>query len=223
MLYEDRELWDIFGGCLRPGGLGITRQALQLMDLPAGARVADLGCGRGATLGLLNELGFAAVGLEKSEVLLKEAAARGRVMEGDFHHLPWPDESFDGLFCECALSLADDPRQVLLESGRVLKNRGWLAVSDLVRKGGGRGEGGGISCAAGAGTAAQLAAMLEEAGFTARHHIDHSQALNELAAAMVWRLGSLEALKKLFSLDGGGDCAPGRYGYSLIIAIKEAR
>jgi SAM-dependent methyltransferase len=57
------------GGTLRPGGLALTRRGLdlcaRLCGLEAGALVLDLGCGTGATLHLLHELGYRGLGLDK--------------------------------------------------------------------------------------------------------------------------------------------------------------
>ena len=132
MIYENPDLRNIIGETLRPGGLDLTKQALSLANFLPGARIADLGCGTGASLKLLSEMGFEAIGLDCSPILLKEAATKGQALEGDFHHLPWPGESFDGLLYECSLSLAAEPERVLQESFRVLKNKGRLIISDLV-------------------------------------------------------------------------------------------
>jgi len=49
-LYESPALQAVTGPALRPGGLELTRRSLALCDLPAGARVVDIGCGTGVTV-----------------------------------------------------------------------------------------------------------------------------------------------------------------------------
>ena len=201
MNQESLSLQSMWGDTLRPSGLELTLKALDLCSFPPKAKIADLACGYGATLELLTGLGFEAVGLDLSTERLAAAAARGKVIQGDFHRLPWLDASFDGLICECSLSLAQDPVLVLRECFRVLKTKGRLIVSDL------------------AGAGDELEKLLRQGGFEIRHHSDHSRALRELAAKLVWHLGSAEEVKKIL----GPDCREGhkQCGYSLIVAQKE--
>lgn len=256
MLYDDQKLRLAFGDHLRPGGTELTRRALSLFSFPKGGRIADLGCGTGSTLKLLRELGFDAVGLDISPTLLTEAAKRGPVVEGDFHYLPWPDHCLDGIFCECSLSLAEDPRQALLECARVLKKSGGLVISDLTRKreiGIERRSAETENRAFGVMTADELSTLLITTGFSLRHQINQDKALNELAARLVWNLGSTDKMKTALGLDreksrdrneaalkplpggrrpdkrrSGGAAAPPRLeleklGYQLIIAEKDIR
>ena len=131
MNQESLSLRSICGDSLRPGGLELTLKALDLCSFPPKAKIADLACGYGATLELLTGLGFEAVGLELSTDRLAAAAARGKVIQGDSHRLPWQDASFDGLMCECSLSLAQDTALALRECLRGLKKKGRLIVSEL--------------------------------------------------------------------------------------------
>lgn len=223
MLYDDQRLRMAFGEHIKPGGAELTRQALELFPFPEGGRMADLGCGTGATLKLLIEQGFETVGLDISPILLAEAANHGPVVEGDFHCLPWPDHYLDGIFCECSLSLAKNPRQVLLECARVLKRGGGLVISDLLRKGkAGPGRTTEIlNCAPGSMTTDELSTLLIMAGFSLRHQFNQDKALNELAARLVWNFGAADEMKKALGLDCGKGRDVNKFDYQLIIAEKD--
>jgi arsenite methyltransferase len=74
------------------------------------------------------------VGLDYSEMLLGEAASgrvSGRLVRGRAEILPFKNRSFDALFCECVFSILEDGAAALQECGRVLKEGGFLIISDL--------------------------------------------------------------------------------------------
>lgn len=207
---------------MRPGGLVITDEALDLCAFPAGSRLIDLGCGPGGTLKYLRERGFEAIGVDRSPALLAEAKAFGPVREADFHRLPFEDSFVDGLLCECALSLADDKSRVLAECFRVLKAGGRLVVSDIFRMKKvdltvSRPVVQSAGCLGGAVDLDMMRKLLLDNSFEVEHYRDHAPALRELAARLVWHFGSAAALKELV----GGECCDGRnFGYGLFIARR---
>ncbi|MDR1922425.1 MAG: methyltransferase domain-containing protein [Candidatus Adiutrix sp.] len=207
----------VLGDALRPGGLELTREAVELCGFPAGARLLDLGCGPGATLEYLLAQGYAAQGVEQSPIFIEEASRRGPVLYADFHRLPLPDRYADGILCECSLSLAADKAVVLRECRRTLKEGGRLIVSDLFRKNSqARAIGG---CAAGAVTMDELATLMKTAGFIVLAQRDYGEALKVLAARLIWHFGSAEKISELWSAHGA--CRPGRdFTYALLIAGK---
>jgi SAM-dependent methyltransferase len=107
---------------------------LELLQLPAGARVLDLACGQGRHAHLLAEAGFDVDGLDLSEHLIGLARARGtgrmlRYRRGDMRRLPaaWTGR-FDavvnlftsfGFFAD-----ARDDARVVRECARVLRPGG---------------------------------------------------------------------------------------------------
>ena len=109
---------------------------LELLELPAGARILDVPCGQGRHAHLLAEAGFDVDGLDYSAALLDKARERGtgarlRYTRGDMRRLParWT-RRFDavvnlftsfGFFTDPA-----DDRRVIREFARVLKPGGTL-------------------------------------------------------------------------------------------------
>lgn len=232
--YESEELRAVCGTTLRPGGLELTKAALDCHPFPAGSVLLDLGCGRGGTLEFLSRLGFEAIGVEKSPLLAAEARERGRVIEADIHDLPLGNHSADGIFCECVLSLAADQGRVLSECARVLKPGGALIISDLIQEPQTEADTAGrrpvSGCLAGAKPLGDYIQLLNQAGFRAEQVSDHRRALAELAARLVWQYGSTDILRRLWSgdeiqppgkPDNCGRFSARDYGYALIISVRE--
>ena len=198
-LYEHPAFQEASGPALRPGGAELTARGLNLCGFGPGDRVADLGCGPGATLGLLTGRGLRALGLDASAEFLARARAEQPgtpLLRARVEALPLTDGGLDGLCCECVLSTLVDPGPVLAEMARTLRPGG-RPLEDM--------EG-----------------LLRRRGLRPLHVEDHSRALSELAGRLIFQHGSLDALR---NLTGGGGCGrrdPRDLGYCLIIAAKEA-
>lgn len=120
------------GPVCRPGGFSMTRLALSRANFPAGAALADLGCGQGATLSYLAEhTSFQAVGVERD----RDFCDGKRILQGDARCLPFADGSLDGVLLECSLSRMEEPERVLAECLRVLKDGGAACISDMTCQG----------------------------------------------------------------------------------------
>jgi arsenite methyltransferase len=133
------EIRRIAGPCIRPGGPVLTERALEICGLPPGSHVADIGCGPGGTLEHLERTGvYRSVGLDYSEILLGEADPRlvsGWLVRGRAETLPFKSGVVDALFCECVLSILRDRLTALREFARVLRQGGFLIVSDVFDRG----------------------------------------------------------------------------------------
>ncbi len=71
-----------------------------LPDLPPRSRVLETGCGNGKTLAAMTAAGWTAVGVDSSPHAVRLAAScEPPVILGDICALPFPDNSFDAVFC----------------------------------------------------------------------------------------------------------------------------
>ena len=222
-LFAREAFRNVAGQALRPGGVALTSLALDHCFLPPGALVADIGCGRGASLALLSERGFKAVGIDPSPDLLAEAMSAltvalspgHQLIRGAAEALPLARGAFAAVLCECVLSVTRDPDAALAEMRRILTPGGLLMISDLylrdpVDSGTGRPAG----CPAGAVSRGKFEERLDRTGFIIRVFEDHSRLLAELAGRLVFAGFDRADL-------GCGCSGSGRPGYFLCIAQAE--
>lgn len=218
-LFEREDFLRAAGPALRPGGTALTEAALDHCRLPEGAPVADVGCGRGASLALLCSRGFRAVGVDPSRVLLAEARALApgaRLVCGEAGSLPLRDGVFAAVFCECVLTLTADPDAALDQMRGILAPGGFLVLSDLyLRDPVDHACAHAPGCASGAEARAVIESRISRAGFRPRVFVDHSRLLAELAGKLVFAGIPRQSL-------GVCGASGGRPGYYLCIAQKEA-
>ena len=99
--------------------------------------VLDLGCGTGALTAQVLEQDprRQVTGLDLSEQMLAQARARlgdrVNLVQGDSEHLPFPDQSFDVVYCCDSFHHYPDPAAVLAEVGRVLVPGGVFLLGDI--------------------------------------------------------------------------------------------
>jgi len=204
------------GSCIRPGGTLLTDQALELCNLAAGSRIADIGCGAGETLLHLERTGrYNLLGVDFSEALLDEAATRlesVRLVHGRAETLPFEKGAFDALLCECVLSILDDRIAPLTEFFRVLKGGGFLIISDVFSK---AGDGGG-----GLLTRKELHDLLAGLGFTLLLWETHDRALKEFAVRMILAGEELSEWWGCGEREDGSKIVRSDIGYFLLVARK---
>lgn len=153
------------------------------------------------------------------------------VLQADARCLPLNDASVDAVLCECLLSLLPDPYAVLSECLRVLRRDGALLVSDLFlrlpRESGLPGtlpasSEARSSCADGARPRQEWEDLLARAGFLLHSFEDHSRALIELAAQLLWHGVANAPAMDCRAAHCACKGAEGRVlGYGLWIAQKE--
>lgn len=100
----------------------------QSFDFPASAVVLDVGCGPGDQLAEAS--GKLKIGVEPDVVSAKQSLERGfPVVRAYAEHLPFADNTFDGIICKVVLSLTLED-EAIREIARVVKRncRWYLAV-----------------------------------------------------------------------------------------------
>lgn len=99
-------------------------------SLPAGSRVADVGCGPGRDAMLLRARGLRVIGIDMSIGQLRARSVPGLV-QADMCHLPLRTASIDAVWCQAALLHL--PRDVvpgaLAEFARTVRGGGGLSMS----------------------------------------------------------------------------------------------
>ena len=240
-LFRQKELTRLSGRALRPGGLALTRMAVDFCGFDQDARILDAGCGYGMTCRyLFEDHGIRAVGMDMEidrRLRSDGKNPEGRTMapwfvQGRMPAFPFRSGTFNGIFCECVLSLVPDKALCLEEFFRVLKKNGKLVLTDLyiperykpapVPDNDGKAP---ASCLDGALTILSLIQALEAAGFTITLMEDHTPYLKQMIGQMVFEYGSLDRVwERLPGAAGAGNpaCRAGRLKprYGMIIAEK---
>ena len=242
-LFRQKELTRLSGRALRPGGLALTRMALDFCCFDRDDRILDAGCGYGMTCRyLFEDHGIRAVGMDteidsrlKSSIKHPEDRTEAPwFVQSRMPAIPFRSGTFNGIFCECVLSLIPDKTLCLKEFFRILKKNGKLVVTDLyiperykpapVPDNDGRNP---ASCLDGALTIPAQIQALEAAGFTITLMEDHTLYLKQMAGQMIFEHGSLNHFLEMIP---GSVCAGSltqacraswlKPGYGMIIAEK---
>ena len=105
-------------------------------------KILDLGCGRGEFLTAMKDKGYDIVGVEpdpdKLEAIEKnkeENKTDAEVIIAPGEKIPFPEATFDLVYCSDVLEHCKDPRQLLKESYRVLKPQGQMYLTVINRFG----------------------------------------------------------------------------------------
>lgn len=246
-LYESDWARLLLGDSFHPGGLALTERLGQLTGLGPGQRVLDVASGSGASaIFLAQQFGCQVVGVDYGSDSVSQARAAAaetglagqvRFEQGDAELLPFADDAFDVLFCECAFCTFPDKPAASAEFARVLRSGGRLGLSDLTRSGPLPPELDGllawITCIADAQPLDHYLGFLRRAGLVTQQIEPHDQALSQTVADIRARLLGAELLVKLKKIDLPGvdfeearkvarsaaeTIRQGKLGYTLLVA-----
>jgi SAM-dependent methyltransferase len=199
----------VAGEICRVGGLALTKRALDLCGFQPEARLADIGCGKGATVNYLRAVGFDAFGIDCDAEVIKYAGQYCQV--GDARFLPYANDSMAGLFFECSLSQMTAPYQVLCEALRVLRPNGLLVISDIYARNEELQTGNPLL------NRSQWLELCDKANFACQLFEDRSEDLKSLSAQLLWR-HDREIPEELYCSHDAETLKSARCGYFLMIA-----
>ena len=105
-----------------------------LRDLPADARLLDLGCGGGQDASDLRRRGYRVVGMDRTKALLSAGRRRDHslpLVRADLRDLPFHAMSFDGLWAAASLIHLPKPvaRRVLTDLSKLIRPGGLFAAT----------------------------------------------------------------------------------------------
>lgn len=125
-------------GIIRPGGIELTKEAIERAGIKKGSKILDIGCGEGDTAAFLtNEMGMKVTGIDQSREIIKKANEKYPDLDlkfGEADFLEFPSFEFDVVIMECVFSVAYLKTEVLHEIYCVLKKGGKLIITDMFNK-----------------------------------------------------------------------------------------
>lgn len=205
-------------GIYRPGGLELTRYALEQIKAVPGTALLDIGCADGAAAQCAQrefELCVTAVDID-SEAVARARATGIDARCADAAALNFPSQTFDIVLMECVLSLVNDKEEALKQISYVLRPSGYLILSDLYQK-----DEGAKAC----GEVIDLKALidsLKRLGLESVVCEERTRDMKSFIAQAIMSYGSVDAW---FEAEGGwkpsGLCRYGKgMGYFLLIVRK---
>jgi len=250
-LYESDLTRFLLGDSFHPGGLQMTGQLGRKLGLSPASRVLDVACGKGTSaVFLANEFGCEVFGIDyggqnveaaHSLAQAEHVDALVQIERSDAETLPFSDESFDAVICECAFCTFPDKAAAAREFFRVIRRGGRVGISDLTRAEALPNDLDGllawVACIGDAQTAEGYVAYLRDAGFSVDSIEQRNDALKEMVDQVRMKLLGAEimaGLKKLRLPDVDLGAAKrmassamtaveqGQLGYVLISATKQS-
>jgi 2-polyprenyl-6-hydroxyphenyl methylase/3-demethylubiquinone-9 3-methyltransferase len=126
---------------VNPWRLGVAADVFKKLNFdPKGKTALEVGSGGGILTEEICKMGFVTTGIEPAEESLRTAANHAKAMglnikydKGTGEELPYPDGSFDSVFCCDVLEHVADLPKVISEISRVLKPNGIFIYDTLNR------------------------------------------------------------------------------------------
>jgi SAM-dependent methyltransferase len=114
--------------------VGVARALGSLLKQVAPERVLEVGCGTGHWLLELKDAAPFLFGLDLSSGMLQTACRHGltsTLIRGDAGLLPFPNETFDLLYCVNAFHHFASPREFIQDARRILRRGGALSITGM--------------------------------------------------------------------------------------------
>ncbi len=218
-LYQSQLARMVLGDTLHPGGLALTNRLGKLMEIEPGDWVVDLASARGnSAMAVSRVFKCNVVGVEfgRAAVLEAHAAAQGSPKGASSHHLQGDAEQpplrpgmFDGVFCECSMSLFLDKSAAVAEAVGLLRPGGRLGLSDVTVEPNSlpaelEGSLGQLLCLTDALTVSGYVRLLEEGGLKMVHQVDASAEGVKIIDALEAKVGAYVAWQGLTGQQGPG-------------------
>jgi 2-polyprenyl-6-hydroxyphenyl methylase/3-demethylubiquinone-9 3-methyltransferase len=126
---------------INPGRMAYLAEVLKQEGMTGrGSRALDIGCGGGLMAEEVARMGFAVSGVDPAAASVAVARAHALTSDLDIEYataggesLPFPDQSFDLVYCCDVLEHVTDPGQVIRETSRVLRPGGLFFYDTINR------------------------------------------------------------------------------------------
>jgi SAM-dependent methyltransferase len=239
----------LLGDNFHPGGVELTGRLAQLLKLTRESVVLDVASGKGTSaLYLAETTGCRVVGVDLSEENVAQARAeasarrldsRVHFQVADAESLPFAENSFDAVVCECAFCTFPEKRRAAAELERVLKPAGRIGISDLTRTPEPLPELEGllawIACVGDAQPLESYGSWLTGAGLIVETTEAHDRCLAQMVDSVRSKLLVADVLKglgklnvpglnteqaKRFARAASAAVASGKLGYGVVVAAK---
>jgi len=236
-LYESDLTRFLLGDSFHPGGLKLTGQLGRKLSLSPTSRVLDVACGKGTTaIFLAKEFGCEVFGVDYGDKNVEAARSLAQSEHVESHvqfersdaeTLPFSDESFDAVICECAFCTFPKKLAAAREFFRVLRRGGRAGISDLTRSEILPKDLDGllawIACIGDAQTVEGYTAYLRDAGFSVDRIEQQNDALKEIVDQVRMKLLGAEIMAGLnkLQLPGIDLGAAKRMASSAVAAVKQ--
>jgi ubiquinone/menaquinone biosynthesis C-methylase UbiE len=193
----------------------LTKRLGELLALQPGDRVLDVASGVGTSAIFLAQIfgcqvvgiDFAVQNVDRANANAAEAGLTGLVQfkVGDAERLPFDDNEFDALICECAFCTFPSKPEAANEFARVLRPGGKIGLSDLTRSGPLPAELDSllawVACIADAQPVDTYISILAEAGFSMSQVEIYDEALADLIHEIRGKLLVAELMSNLNKID----------------------
>jgi arsenite methyltransferase len=217
----------LIGESFHPGGLSLTDELAQLVNLGPGMRLLDAGCGRGtSTVHLAESTGCTAVGLtlesdgvERGRSLAEASGVSDRVqfVQDDILNMDTVAGDFDVVLMECVLSTLEQKPESLRQLYRITRPGGYIALTDVTVSAELpeqlRGSIGAALCMADARDLDEYMGLIEDAGFKVKEYRSAKEVVQDLIKKIGTRLMIADAAIGLGSL---------KVDRSLVVDVREA-